>query len=132
MTTGLQSSAGTAILQRLAPLAHSMLRVIDERRFDECRPLYAEAERVLAEAKLTAEPPSESFLNDLYIIDGFFRLLTSYSDVWDHIVHQRFVASWGSLQDALDTTRMVKRLSGLEVEFLAAQLSQLEAAYPYN
>ena len=130
MTSGLNSVAGLELFQSLWPLSTRLLRIVDERRFGEVQTLADEAQECIANTRAAAS--EEVFLNDLYIIRAWFRMLSAYGRLWEKICDQQFSDSWNSLQDALSVIRIIKRLSMVDVSFFEDQLRSLESAYPYR
>lgn len=130
MNNELQTLNGMLLSQRVLPELAQALRAFNELRFDQGKRSIADVDEVLNFARRDTD--EEHFLNDLFILDKYVRLMERYGLLWDAIVAQRFSASWVYLQDGLDLLRLIKRLSSLDVSFFENQLLELEAAYPYK
>lgn len=78
-----------------------------------------------------ADGPDELF-NDFYVLQRYADFFSYYGQVWRLIAEQKFSASWNKLQDALDTLRLVRRFSRIDISDLEDQLIELEKTYPYN
>jgi len=74
----------------------------------------------------------ESTLAGLFVADRFIGLVAAYCRVWPLIADGQFSGSWLVLQDAMDSLRLVKRFSDLDVSFFESSLVELESAYPYG
>ncbi|MCG2721025.1 MAG: SEC-C domain-containing protein [Thermodesulfovibrionales bacterium] len=78
----------------------------------------------------------DEVLNEVYLLNRFVDLLSSYSAIWMNIAESKLTNSWNSLQDSMDHLRSVKKISnGTEMrllDFLENQLIDLEKLYPYN
>src|SRR3569623_158736 len=130
MTHPLRSELGNAILLQLRPLATKALIALNSTQFTEAREAISEINAQLPVGELQASHESE--LNDLYVLKTYSEFLHMYIQTWEEILAQRFSKSWDSLQDTLNTLRLIKKFSAINIEFFEAQLLELEKTYPYD
>src|SRR5437764_290510 len=62
-----------------------------------------------------AASAEDALLSDLYVLNKYLALLSSYGRTWRLILEGEFAPSWGALQDTLDSLRLVKRFSAVDV-----------------
>jgi hypothetical protein len=79
---------------------------------------------------------SDTVINELYVLNRFVDLLSTYTNTWENIVKGEFSNSWQSLQGCLDCLREVKKFSknhsSNAIVFFENQLIELEKLYPYG
>lgn len=116
---------------RLRPHAYNALDHVCGRRFDKARSEVHTLREYLEEARKAASA-DDDVLRDLYALEQYAALLESYVQLWEEVLAREFAASWHSLQNALDSIRLIKKYSNLNVRFFEEQLQELEGAYPYR
>lgn len=104
--------------------------------FEQCK---LEINEFRTTIKLYSEKCSEcsdAVINELYVLNRFVDLLSTYTNTWEKIVKSEFSNSWQSLQGCLDCLRDVKKFSknphSQTIIFFENQLLELEKLYPYN
>ena len=88
-------------------------------------------ERIAVFFAQNSDGPDE-LLDDIYVIGRYVDLFARYGELWRLIAEEKFSASWSKLQDTLDSLRLVRRFSNINVSGLEEQLVELEKTYPYN
>jgi hypothetical protein len=134
MGNGLRTSEASTTFEDLKPRLRAVLASINARRFEQGRDLVSDLRTTLASARelVTVEVENDDHLADLFVLDRYVELCSIYGALWQSIIQQRFSASWNALQDALDSLRLIKRFSQIDVLFFEDQLLALEQAYPYK
>jgi hypothetical protein len=78
----------------------------------------------------------DEFYNDCFIFDRFASLLNRYAQYWSQICDGFYPGSWDTLQDVLNSLRLLKRFSNFDrtslFKFLERQAQALEPLYPYK
>ena len=73
----------------------------------------------------------ESYLTDLYVLTRYADFLAeNYNAFWSRVIKHEFSESWSSLQDAIDTLRLIKRFSTMHVGFFESQLLEVREMLP--
>ncbi len=129
---GLATKAASQLLDSLLPTAAKSFQELDERKFKEALTTVEKLSGVVAAAQPTEDEPDELYLNDLYVLRRLGIFLHAYAAVWEKIYLYQFAAAWMPLQDALDSLRLIKRFSGIDVMSFEVQLTELEKLFPYN
>lgn len=75
---------------------------------------------------------SDDVLNDIFILETYVTFFRSYGRLWWKISAGQYSESWGTLQDANDSLRLIRRFSGFTFTPLVEQLFALESLYPYK
>lgn len=70
--------------------------------------------------------------DDIFILETYITFFRAYGRLWWEISKGNFSVSWGVLQDANDALRLIRKFSGLRLDYFSEQLSSLETLYPYN
>ncbi len=86
----------------------------------------------LTETKAMNSDGPEELINDLYVIEKYLDFLQQYGQVWRLVSQREFGNSWHRLQDCLDSLRLIRKFSGIDILQFEAQLLTLEKCYPYN
>ncbi|TXH94803.1 MAG: hypothetical protein E6Q75_11560 [Rheinheimera sp.] len=77
----------------------------------------------------------EARLNEAYLLQKYFCLLKYLSIFWNRVELGHYYDSWWSLQDAIDTLRIIKKFyqpDSKTLNFLESNLTALESLYPYT
>ncbi len=88
-------------------------------------------DRLTVFAAQNSDGPDELF-DDIYVLGRYVDFFGHYGHVWRLIADESFAASWSKLQDALDSLRIVRRFSNIDISGFEDQLVELEKTYPYN
>uniref|UniRef100_E6XJR1 SEC-C motif domain protein n=1 Tax=Shewanella putrefaciens (strain 200) TaxID=399804 RepID=E6XJR1_SHEP2 len=109
------------------------LLAINHRDYSNVIKIVERATNFLRKEKALTQVEEE--LNELYVLNLHFQLLSSVSLYWREIEMEQYYQSWWNLQDALDSIRRIKKFgygAGQAAKFFEEQLSSLEKIYPYK
>ena len=128
----LKTSIAESLYESIRPSLHRFLRDVDEEIGLTHSPVleFVRA-RLESEGARNTDAPDELF-DDLYVLRRYVDFFSSYGQLWRQIANEEFSASWTTLQDALDSLRLVRRFSHIDISALEEQLIELEKSYPYN
>ncbi|WP_322015283.1 YecA family protein [Paraburkholderia sp. J12] len=128
----LNSSEGVALLAGMHDVIKAHLVKIDlEVGVDSSAALDGLLDQLKAVREIHASSPDE-VLNDIFILETYVTFFRSYGRIWRKISEGRYSESWRALQDASDSLRVIRRLSGFTLTSLVEQLFALESLYPYK
>lgn len=116
----------------LKPSLRTALCAVNELRFQDCQDTLERVRGTLTSERSAGADVEDEYFNDIFVLDTYADFLSAYADLWKKIAEEAFAASWNSLQDALGLLRLIKRFSGVEVNFFEHQLLELERTYPYG
>jgi len=125
------SHVGAALFERMKPEFRKILEAVFNHSFQEVEE-NADGIRDTIGTSKNGVYGDDGVLRDLYVLGRYVDFLTSYAGLWRLLVGGEYGASWTVLQDTLDTLRVIKRFSSLDILFFEDQLVDLEQAYPYK
>ncbi|HLP46396.1 MAG TPA: hypothetical protein VK469_10630 [Candidatus Kapabacteria bacterium] len=75
-------------------------------------------------------------LNQLFVVSVYLEMLKQYSIYWEQILEDKYSESWCTLQNVLDSLRVVKRFNEnhtkFYLKFIEEQMTGFEKLYPYK
>jgi hypothetical protein len=128
----MKSDGGKALFTALQKPVRNCLQGIDALEFDRSKAAVEEAQAILKQQHDGGASYDEDTLNDLAILGFFARFLSEYAAFWERVTKREYEPSWMALQDTLDSIRLLKRMSMIDVARFEKQLGQLEQVYPYK
>ncbi len=111
------------------------LEFTDILKFDAAKEELEVLKNAVNELEREKSTLDDDSLNELFVFKKLLDLIDAYSLVWNKISAGEFSSSWITLQDALDSLRLIKKFSdppNHRVEFFESQLLELEKLYPYD
>jgi len=106
-------------------------------KFESCEQAAEKLEAIINNfEKSNANGQPDKFFNDCFIFKTFALLLRSYAKYWSQVCDSLYPESWDTLQDVLDSLRLIKRFSCFDksaiFKFIEKQTQSLELLYPYK
>lgn len=114
-------------------LTKDALQAINNREYDKVTKIVESATNLLQTGKALTQVEVE--LNEFYVLNVHFQLLSSVASYWRKIETEQYYESWWNLQDALDSIRSIKKFgygAGKAAKFFEKQLLSIEKIYPYK
>lgn len=128
----LKTPLAESLYECIRPSLHGFLRDVDAQiGLADAPALKLMGTRLDSSETQNENGPDELF-DDLYVLRRYVDFFGSYGQLWRLIANEEFSASWMKLQDALDSLRLVRRFSNIDISALEEQLIELEKTYPYN
>lgn len=131
MSEGLTTYKANLLLTRIKQDIRHILNLLDKLNFESIPAILSLLREELRNSRMD-KTEDEAFLNDLFVVNAYINLIERYKDYWHRIISGENAASWNALHDAIDSLRLVKRFSNINVAFFERQLVQLESIYPYS
>ncbi len=128
----MNSDGGKALFATLQTQISSCLGAVDALDFDRSLAAADEARAIVEEWQADTSIEDEDTLNDLAVLGFLARFLSEYAIFWERVTKRNYEPSWIALQDCLDSIRLMKRVSRIDVARFEDQLWQLENVYPYK
>lgn len=126
----------SVLFQKLRLRILHSLNQIDGFYFEECEKDLTEMRAIINAHGQSWQNEKDEVLNEVYVVNRFVDLLSSYSTTWLNISKKKYAASWGSLQSSMDHLRSVKKFtngtSSIILDYFENQLIELEKLYPYK
>lgn len=82
--------------------------------------------------RLSHEDGPDSLFDDLYVIECYLDFLEEYAGFWLTLTDGKFASSWVKLQDSMDSLRVIRKFSEIDITQFESQLIEIERAYPYG
>jgi hypothetical protein len=128
----LATDEAAMLFAEMKPFARDVLAAFNDCHFEDGGTAVNALRSKLAVARSANPHGDDCYFNDLYVLDRYIDLLSTYGELWHRITTNRFSETWCSLQDALDLLRVIKTNSDINVEFFEGQLTERERADPYD
>lgn len=128
----MKSEIGRTLFASLQAEIRTCLQSIDSLEFETAKAAVQDAKAKIKAEQETNTTAVEDALNDVACASFLADLLLEYATFWERVSKKEYEQSWMALQDALDSIRVLKRLSSIDVSRFENQLAGLEKTYPYK
>ena len=128
----MKSEGGKALFAELQEQVGNCLRGIDALDFGRSRTAAESAQAIIKQRQDDPSIDDEATLNDFAVLGYLVRFLSEYAIFWERVTKREYEPSWMALQDTLNSIRLLKRVSLVDVGRFERQLGQLEQVYPYK
>lgn len=123
------------IYKQSLPATRSALNLLNNSNFSKCKIEIQNLNELVKKSKEAYSLGDDDVLNELYVLERYIDLLSSYRSLWEKILAGEFSSSWQTLQNILDLLRTIKKFTRQQskiLNFLENQLQNLEKLYPYK
>lgn len=128
----MKSDGGKELFTAIQAQVGDCLHAVDALDFDRGRAAAEEAQAMIKDKQSDPPVEDEDTLNDQSILGFLARFLSEYATFWERVTKRDYEPSWMALQDCLDSIRLMKRVSQVNLARFETQLEGLESVYPYK
>src|SRR4051812_26389145 len=111
----MKSEAGKALFTTLRVEIKACLKAIDALDFNLSKAAIEAARAKIKTHQDVHVGADEDTLNDLAILAYLADFLSNYCTFWRRVANKEYEHSWMALQDTLDSIRLLKRVSTVDV-----------------